>query len=142
MPEIESWFVIVMGLGTVFIGLICIILLCKILGAVCSIANKKSDESAPAPRQASALVPTPAPAPTPVFQNRGEVIAAIGAAIAETEGVDLNAIRITSIRRIGAAAPAPAVSRRGEVIAAIGAAVAEAEGVGVNALRILSIKRV
>ena len=95
---IPSWFVIVMGIGTVFLGLICIILLCKILGAVCTLIEKKG-EAAPA-----AKAPTAQPAQAaPKAQDPGkrqEIIAAIGVAIAEECGVDVNAIRITSIKKI------------------------------------------
>lgn len=95
---IPSWFVIVMGIGTVFLGLICIILLCKILGAVCVLIEKKGESApsanAPAPRSAQAAAKAQDPA------KRQEIIAAIGVAIAEECGVDVNAIRITSIKKI------------------------------------------
>lgn len=97
--SIPSWFVIVMGSGTVFLGLICIILLCKILGAVCTLIERKPAVSAPAastPATAPASVATKAQDPA----KRQEIIAAIGAAIAEECNVDVNAIRITSIKKI------------------------------------------
>ncbi len=94
---IPSWFVIAMGIGTVFIGLICIVILCKILGAICSLFDHTP----------SKVISSEAPAPVPAvanntasFPNRQEVIAAIGAVIAEECGVDVEAIRITSIKRI------------------------------------------
>ena len=92
---IPSWFVIAMGMGTVFIGLICIVLLCKILGAICSLFETgRSTESA-------ATIPAPVKTEQKAtFANRQEVIAAIGAAIAEECGVDTSAIRITSIKKI------------------------------------------
>ncbi len=93
--DIPSWFVIVMGLSTVFISLICIIVLCKILGAVCTLIDKK-----PAVTTAT-VVGTPASvnkAQNPV--NRQKLVAAIGVAIAEECDVDVNAIRITSIKKI------------------------------------------
>ncbi|MBR2634031.1 MAG: OadG family protein [Clostridia bacterium] len=98
--SIPSWFVIVMGMGTVFIGLICIILLCKILGAICSIDQQKQNSvgSAPAPAPAPAAPAAAAVATGSV--NRQEIIAAIGVAIAEECGVDTNAIRIVSIKKI------------------------------------------
>lgn len=97
--SIPSWFVIVMGVGTVFLGLICIILLCKILGAVCTLIERKPVAAAP-------VASTPAATPASVASKaqdpakRQEIIAAIGAAIAEECGVDVNAIRITSIKKI------------------------------------------
>ena len=95
--SIPSWFVIVMGVGTVFAGLLCVVLLCKILGAVCSLSEGKTttQSSAAAPAPAAATV-----APTPATANRGEIIAAIGVTIAEEIGVDANAIRIISIKRV------------------------------------------
>ena len=91
---IPSWFVIVMGLGVVFTGLIFIILLCKILGAICSLTEAKQ-KSTPAP------APAPAAAPAaPIQGNRQETIVAIGVAIAEEIGVSAEAIRIKSIKRI------------------------------------------
>ena len=96
---IPSWFVIVMGIGTVFIGLISIIILCKLLGAVCTLIDNKQAQpqavAAPAPVYAA-----PAQSNTKSTINRQEVIAAIGVAIAEELDVDVNAIRITSIKKI------------------------------------------
>lgn len=95
---IESWFVIVMGLGTVFLGLICIILLCKILGAVCTLIVRKEAAAPAANAPAAQTAQAPAKAQDP--GKRQEIIAAIGVAIAEECGVDVNAIRITSIKKI------------------------------------------
>jgi len=101
METIPSWFVIVMGLGTVFIGLISVILLCKILGAVCSLTAQKNDAAIPSPAIPSAPVAaSPAVSNALAFANRQEVIAAISAAIAEECGTDTNAIRIVSIKKI------------------------------------------
>ncbi len=96
MTMIPNWFVILMGIGTVFVGLICIVLLCKILGAICLLSEKR--QTIPV---ANASVPAVASAPCPVqTANRQEIIAAIGTAIAEECGVDTSAIRIVSIRKI------------------------------------------
>ncbi len=95
MVTIPGWFVILMGMGTVFAGLLSIILLCKLLSAVCSIEQKvdqkRTAEPAPAPCT---------PQNTTTTKNRQELIAAIGAVIAEECGVDANGIRIVSIKRI------------------------------------------
>jgi len=97
--SIPSWFVIVMGLGTVFIGLLCVVLLCKILGAVCSLSEGKTT-TVPQSHAPVAAPVAQTNATTPSATNRGEIIAAIGVAIAEEIGVDANAIRITSIKRV------------------------------------------
>ncbi len=49
----ENWFVVVMGLCTVFVVLILIIVLCWLLGLVCKALGKK--ETAEAPKAAPAL---------------------------------------------------------------------------------------
>lgn len=96
MGEVSNAFVVIMGIGTVFIGLICIVLLCKIIGLLCRIAGKKEKEIATAP-----AVGTPAAAVAPAaIPNRGEVVAAISAAIAEELGTDVTGIRILSIKKI------------------------------------------
>ena len=99
--DIPSWFVIAMGLGTVFIGLICIIVLCKILGAICTLIEK----GPAAPVANAPVTPAAAPAAAPVSAaqdpaKRQEIIAAIGVAIAEECGVGVEAIRIASIKKI------------------------------------------
>ena len=82
-----------MGIGTVFIGLICIVILCKIIGLLCRGAAKKNAEVAKPP----VAVQNDAPA---VIPNRGELVAAISAAIAEELGTDVTGIRILSIKKI------------------------------------------
>lgn len=94
MTQLPGWFVVVMGLGTVFVGLICIILLCTLLGGICRMMDKNAKSS---PDSLNA-----APAPQSAFppEKRGEIIAAISAVIAEENGTDLNGIRIHAIRKI------------------------------------------
>jgi len=92
--EYPSWFVVLLGLGTVFVGLVCIVLICKLTGAIVS-GNQKSEETpavAPAP-----VAATPVAAEIP---NKQELIAAVSAAIAEDMGTDVSAIRILSIKRL------------------------------------------
>ena len=96
MGEVSNAFVVIMGIGTVFIGLICIVLLCKIISLLCRAANNKDKE-------VTAAHATCAPAlgvPKEAIANRGEVVAAISAAIAEELGTDVTGIRILSIKKI------------------------------------------
>ena len=74
------------GIGVVFIGLVCLVGICKLVGFVVSKLPKGGKKTKASP-----------PAEIP---NRQELIAAVAAAIAEELGEDVRAIRITSIKRI------------------------------------------
>lgn len=90
-------FVILMGLGVVFFGLVCIILLCMLMSVI--VRKLEGNKPAPAPKNASPASPSPAAANlTP--EKRRELIAAISAVIAEELGTDVSAIRVTSFRQV------------------------------------------
>ena len=84
----SNLFVLGLGLGTVFVGLICIIILCKLMSAICSKIGKN-------PTQPAVVVPSAASIP-----NRQEFIAAVSAVIAEEMGTDVSKIRILSVQKI------------------------------------------
>lgn len=88
----STLFVVLLGMGTVFAGLILIIILCKLMSlfvvATESVAPAKETAVAP---QAS----TPAP-----IVDKQPLIAAVSAAIAEDLGTDITKVRIHSIKRI------------------------------------------
>ncbi len=88
--DYSNLFVVLMGVGTVFVGLICIVLLVTLMGWLCRKFVRKTPAS-------SVAVPA---APTRQNANGGELLAAISAAIAEELGTDVSAIRITSIKRV------------------------------------------
>ena len=83
-------FVCLMGMGTVFIGLICLIVLTMIMGRILG------REAAPA----AAAPAAPAVAAPAVEPNRQEVVAAVSAAIAEELGTDITGIRILSMKKV------------------------------------------
>lgn len=87
--EVSNLFVCIMGMGVTFVGLICLILLCMLMG-------KLVGGTAPAPAPA-AEVAAPAVSTIP---NRQEVIAAVSAALAEELGEDISAIRILSFKKV------------------------------------------
>ena len=96
--ELSGAFVVAMGMGTVFIGLICIILLIKVMSLI--INGVAKDEAAkPAAPVAAPAATAPAPVPTEI-PNRAEFVAAVSAAIAEDLGTDISKIQIISIKRI------------------------------------------
>lgn len=93
MPEPSLLQVVLMGLITVFVGLICLIIIIKIMGAIMA-AVSGNKASTPAPVAAPA-----APAPVSNAGNQ-QLVAAISAAIAEEMGEDVDHIKILSIRRL------------------------------------------
>lgn len=98
MPEPSIPQVVLMGLITVFIGLICLIIIIKIMGAIINaVTGNKAPAAAPVP--AAPAAPAPAPAPAPRAGNQ-QLVAAIAAAIAEEMGEDVDHIKILSIRRL------------------------------------------
>ena len=85
-------FVILMGVGVVFIGLICIILLSMAMSAICRSMGDKT----PAPAPAAAA---PAASAGNIL-NRQAMVAAIAVAVAEEMGTDPAGIRILSIKQL------------------------------------------
>lgn len=95
MGEIPNWFVVCMGVGTVFVGLICIIVICKIMSAICGLGGGGKKPSA-----ASAAAPAAAAAPAPAIENRQEILAAVTAVCAEEMGADVSAVRVLSFKKL------------------------------------------
>lgn len=93
--------VVIMGMGIVFVGLICIVVLCSLMSKVVKILEKMN-ESAPAPAAAPVAAPAAAPvaAVSAPVENRQELVAAISAALAEELGTDVSGIRILSLKKV------------------------------------------
>lgn len=92
----SSIFVVLLGLTTTFIGLICIILLAKIMSFCCSIVNNNQKEE-----KLSNISSDHVCANSDMqIPNRGEFVAAISAAIAEEIGTDISSIKILSIKQV------------------------------------------
>ena len=82
-----------LGMGVVFAGLICLVIILGILNSIFSkIQTKMPVESKP---DASAV-----PATNSNDKMDDETVAAVSAALAEAMGRDVSAIRITSIKKI------------------------------------------
>lgn len=96
MPgEISIAQVVLMGLITVFVGLICLIIIIKLMGTIIALLKQQSAS----PEKAEAA-PVATPAPAAPAANNQQIVAAIAVAIAEEMGTDVSHIRIHSIRRI------------------------------------------
>ena len=91
-------FVILMGVGVVFIGLICIILLSMAMSAICRSLGDKTP--APAPAAAAPAAPAAPAGQTAAIPNRQAMVAAIAVAVAEEMGTDPAGIRILSIKQL------------------------------------------
>ena len=87
--EYSSLFVTLMGIGTVFFGLICIIFLTMAMGAIL-----KGKEKTPAVAAAAS-----APATKPQGMQP-EIVAAITAALSEEVGISSRSMNIVNIKKI------------------------------------------
>jgi sodium pump decarboxylase gamma subunit len=89
--EFNSLLICLMGVGTVFFGLICLIIVCKVLGLFGSKqASQQTDNAVSAPVAQS----------DQPIENKQELLAAISAALAEELGTDVNGIRIVSFKKL------------------------------------------
>ena len=88
-------FVTLMGIGTVFFGLICIIVLTTVMG---SVLKSKSKPAAPAPAAAPKAAAPAAPAVSTAKEQ--EILAAVIAAVTEDLGPSASRMQITSINKI------------------------------------------
>ncbi len=84
--DYSNVFVCLMGMGTVFVGLISLIVLCMLMSWVCRRMEPAVSKAVPAPA-----------APEP---DQPQLIAAISAAIAEELGTDISGIRILSMKKL------------------------------------------
>ncbi len=89
--KIPNGLVILLGIGVVFIGLFCIVILVKAIGLF--FKGKTAEETVEVPAPVASVVEQP-------IQNRQEIIAAVSAVIAEELGTDISAIRIHSFKKI------------------------------------------
>jgi len=146
--EYSSLFVVLMGLGTVMFGLVCLVFICWLMGKIVQGAAGKSDgipavkatPAAPAAPASTPAAPAVRVAPCKI-PNRGGFIAAVSAAIAEDLGTDVSKLRILSIGReiTPGTSTAASIPNRGEFVAAVSAAIAEDLGTDLSKLRIVSI---
>ena len=90
MANVGMGTVVILGMGIVFIGLICIVVLISIMNMFFKNQKPKAQ-----PKTTNA-----APTSSGNEALDGETVAAVSAAIAETMGKDVSAIKITSIKKV------------------------------------------
>ena len=90
------------GFLIVFIGLICLIAIVSLMGAVCEkvLKGDKKPAAKTAPAAPAKAAPA-APAAPAAIENRDELVVAFSAAVAEELGTDVSAIRVVSLKQIG-----------------------------------------
>lgn len=87
----SNLFVCLMGMGTVFVGLICIVFICMIMSYIVRAFQKNENVPASAPTN---IVQTP-------IANKQEIVAAVCAVIAHETGAEAKNIRVLSFKKIG-----------------------------------------
>lgn len=145
----ESLTVLGIGLGVVFVGLICLIGIIYLMSFFVRLSRRedrprKSSHQEVAPETLGFVpvvggndITSSRIAP----EKRRETVAAVSAAIAEYLGTDIEGIRICSVKRIGGEQAGMTVEQRRELIAVISCAVAAEMGEDVSGIRIKSIRR-
>lgn len=94
----DSLFVCLMGVGVVFIALVCVVLICKLMSLFFKKEQSADKSAVPAASVAPAAAPVQSGAVAP--EKRSEFIAAISAAIADDLGTDVDGIRIVSVKKL------------------------------------------
>lgn len=85
------WLVAILGVTVVFVGLVAIVGLVWVMNKLCDRFLKKPAVPAAVPAAPVANAP---------IENRGEIVAAVCAAVAEEEGVDISALRVVSFKKL------------------------------------------
>lgn len=90
--DYSNLFVCLMGICTVFVGLVCIIALVSVMSYICTRTDKVMRKQIAAPAAPVAAAPSSAVTP--------EMVAAVSAVIAEEMGTSVDAIRIVSMKKL------------------------------------------
>jgi len=96
----STLFVVLLGIGVVFLGLICIIVLCIFISMILNKCKSSKITSGPVPAPAPVTPVAPAAPAVTEIPDKQAFIAAVSAAIAEDMGTDVSALRILSVKRL------------------------------------------
>ncbi len=146
----EAFMTLGVGLGVVFVGLICLIVIIKLMSFIVRLLTKKSALKANigvnkpiAPKNdfVTAQVQKPRISGSVMtVEQRRQLIAAVSASIAQYLGTDVTGIRLHSIKRADGAVMQ--ADERRMLVAAISTAIASEMGADVSAISIRSIRKV
>lgn len=84
-----------LGLGIVFVGLVALVAIVKLMGAIMKSAGSKKEKLPEIPAQQAVE-----PAPEVTGADHGEMIAAVSAALATVMGKQVTGIRILSMKKV------------------------------------------
>ncbi len=96
MNEPAVWFVCVLGIAVVFIGLLFLVGIITIMNRICDSLKNKSSNNKNTENTISAVNPTD----STKIENRQEILAAVCAAVAEENNTDISAIRVISFKKV------------------------------------------
>ncbi len=88
---IENAYIVLLGIGTVFFGLICIVIICNIMSRIVGAIDREEKK----PEVAESAPVNNAP-----IENRQAIIAAVSAVIAEELGESVKNIKVVSFKRV------------------------------------------
>lgn len=94
MANVPVWMTCLIGIGVVFAGLLLLIIICSIMGAILKNSGKVNNTAE------SDITTSGNTDESLDSAERGKLVAAASAAIAESLGKEVNAIRIVSFRKI------------------------------------------
>lgn len=134
--NISPWFVLLLGMGTVFFGLICLIFISLLMSWFIRKFERPAVPAKSAVQKADEKTPAAAVGGV-AFRDRKLLDAIVAAAIATYDGSAIEGLRIRSIRQLGGQS-----ANRQQFVAAVSAAVATTIGADVQGLRVHSIKKI
>ncbi len=87
--------IVLLGFGTVFVGLVCLIFITKLMSVICRLLKNKGEK-----QPAHAVAPASLSAPAASSADRQALVAVVSAAIAEVMGTSVKGLRIHSIKKV------------------------------------------
>ena len=93
MTGLSNGFVCLMGIGTVFIGLICIVFICKLQSVILKAFSKPQQNK-------GGIAAASASTPMLTGKEKTKIVAGVCACIAEELGTDASNIKVLSFKKV------------------------------------------
>ena len=95
MSEPAVWFVCVLGISVVFIGLLFLVGIIFVMNGICNALANKNNKNVN-----TTISNIDSASENVADKNRQEILAAVCAAVAEENNTDISAIRVISFKRV------------------------------------------